>query len=274
MKSPHAFFLGEWGSCRATCLLKPMAQQEPPRKFAALLRRPDSDLMWRVIAQAHLFDVLAVGFCLVFVRGICADTQPTLDELLKISRPFTSPPRLDTSKQAGPDGVMPDAEIVEALSMPEAADVFEQALRAMDRAARRLGEELNSGLETQRLHTSILAKLDQVIESAARHQDNGSSQSASELRWKETGSTQNAPSQPSSSATWSDREAGREHSGQFAPGSFEKKAATGLRGGRVEWGNLPDRLRDELLQGINERTSSVYKKTTEAYYQRLAEEWR
>ena len=228
----------------------------------------------RMMLRHTLFLALAVGFCLVFVAGLYADAQPTLDELLKISRPYASPSQFDTSNEAKPDTVVLDADIVETLSMSDAADLFEQALRGMDRAAKRLGEELNSGLETQRLHASILAKLDQVIEAAARQQEDGSSRSASDLRRQDTGSSQNAPSQPSASATRSGREGGREHTGQFSPGSFEKAAAREMRGGRTEWGNLPDRIRDELLQGINERTSSVYQKATEAYYRRLAEEWR
>ena len=40
----------------------------------------------------------------------------------------------------------------------------------------------------------------------------------------------------------------------------------------VEWGNLPDRVRDMIRQGLRERPSSLYERLTEAYYRRLAEE--
>ena len=38
------------------------------------------------------------------------------------------------------------------------------------------------------------------------------------------------------------------------------------------WGNLPPRLRDELLQGLEDRFSPLYRDLTELYYQRLAED--
>ncbi|MEX2213577.1 MAG: hypothetical protein WD768_05590, partial [Phycisphaeraceae bacterium] len=41
---------------------------------------------------------------------------------------------------------------------------------------------------------------------------------------------------------------------------------------RIEWGRLPARIRSELEQGLGEKFSPLYKKLTEAYYRRLAEE--
>jgi hypothetical protein len=40
---------------------------------------------------------------------------------------------------------------------------------------------------------------------------------------------------------------------------------------RSEWGSLPQRVRDMLLQGRNEKFSSLYEKLTGEYYRRLAE---
>jgi hypothetical protein len=39
-----------------------------------------------------------------------------------------------------------------------------------------------------------------------------------------------------------------------------------------EWGNLPPRTRDMVQQGVREKMSSVYRRWTEAYYRRIAEE--
>jgi hypothetical protein len=41
---------------------------------------------------------------------------------------------------------------------------------------------------------------------------------------------------------------------------------------RSEWGNLPQRVRDMLLQGRKDSYSPLYKRLTEEYYKRLAEE--
>ena len=41
---------------------------------------------------------------------------------------------------------------------------------------------------------------------------------------------------------------------------------------RSEWGALPERVRDMLLQGREEKFSSLYEQLTREYYRRLAEE--
>ena len=41
---------------------------------------------------------------------------------------------------------------------------------------------------------------------------------------------------------------------------------------RIEWGNLPPRVRDQLLQGRSDKYSSHYERLTREYYRRLAEE--
>ncbi|HRP63251.1 MAG TPA: VOC family protein, partial [Phycisphaerales bacterium] len=41
---------------------------------------------------------------------------------------------------------------------------------------------------------------------------------------------------------------------------------------RSEWGSLPERVRDMLLQGRRERFSSLYEQLTREYYRRLAED--
>jgi hypothetical protein len=38
------------------------------------------------------------------------------------------------------------------------------------------------------------------------------------------------------------------------------------------WGNLPDRTRAALLQGLSDRFSALYQSVTEQYYRKLAEE--
>ena len=43
-------------------------------------------------------------------------------------------------------------------------------------------------------------------------------------------------------------------------------------GARAKWGNLPDRLRDALSQGLDEPYSQLYRSLTERYYKALAED--
>lgn len=56
--------------------------------------------------------------------------------------------------------------------------------------------------------------------------------------------------------------------------SGTRTAADGspLKSSRTEWGNLPPRVREQLLEGMSERFSPVYQEMTEAYYKRLGRE--
>ena len=40
----------------------------------------------------------------------------------------------------------------------------------------------------------------------------------------------------------------------------------------VEWGNLPERMRNLLRQGMRESVSKMYRNLTESYYRRIAED--
>jgi hypothetical protein len=70
--------------------------------------------------------------------------------------------------------------------------------------------------------------------------------------------------------------------GSNEPGSDESTtsprsddaAASGaeLEESRVEWGRLPDRVRELILQGRRDRVSTLYERITREYYRRLAEE--
>ena len=42
--------------------------------------------------------------------------------------------------------------------------------------------------------------------------------------------------------------------------------------GEIGWGKLPKRLREELQQGRGDEYASMYRKLTDEYYKRLAEE--
>jgi len=63
--------------------------------------------------------------------------------------------------------------------------------------------------------------------------------------------------------------------GGFSPGQVGPAGpaeAGPLREVRTEWGALPPRLRDELSNGLDEPFSPVYRRQTEAFYRRLAED--
>ena len=244
------------------------------------MRRVISKRVWATPRIEFWFLCAAMSLIGLASFAAHASTQSTLDELLEITGPYARPSR-GLSKPAVPkvpaDPLIVSPDVADPLSMSEAVDVFGRALQEMGRAAKQLGTELDPGLKTQRLHGLILAKLDQVIDTAAQSQLGSSSgRTSGQAHRQDTGSVDNAPSPAQGRAAEPGEDAGAtaEHSGQFPPGRFGDVGSERglLRELRVEWGNLPGRLRDELLQGLNERFSPVYRKATEAYYRRLAED--
>lgn len=162
----------------------------------------------------------------------------------------------------------------EAGGSPE--QIFNRALDRMREASDRLGDQRDVGLQTQRLQASALSLMDQVIAEAAKQQQQQQQQDdSSEPQKTQQGSSDNASQsqqpmpgqsgQPSGGSTPSD---GKTSRGTPA----DAKAGEPLEEMKTQWGNLPPRLRDQLLQGMNERFSPIYQQLTEAYYRRLAEE--
>ena len=204
------------------------------------------------------------------------EAEPTLDELLKIDTAGDEP----SPQPVAPPLVAPDDEAA-ARRNPMA-----ELSRQMRSVSQRLGRDLDPGLDTQRLQESILARLDQLIQSAERAGPSQSSSSSgggtpqASARRQDTGSARNTSQAPgqkegereSTSASASGNTA---NPGRFSPGGTpaQQDGAVGpLRQSRVEWGNLPPRLRDEVSQGVNERSSALYRRLTDAYFRRLAEE--
>ena len=214
------------------------------------------------------------------------DDLPSLDELLEIEPPPQDIPTLPTPHHGQDDPSSPREMKIE---WPEGADqdgqepsgAFGQAIVQMHKAAGRLEDQRDTGIETQRIQETVLAALDQAIAEAKRRGSGSSSKGggggSTQADQQETGSTTNTGQRmtggPPSSAQGVG--AGGGGGGSSSSGNPSAQQEGGLlESHRAEWGHLPPRLRDELLQGINERFSSVYKQLTERYYQRLAEEGR
>lgn len=208
--------------------------------------------------------------------------QPTLDDLLDLG---TKPaPGTGTDPIPAPAGAVEvkpgtpelDAHARKALEKQEkdAADAFRKAVSEMYQVAERIGKEGDTSRDVQRDQEEIVKKLDQVIDAAEKSQGgSSSSKSGPPKDKKQNGSQKNQQGkkpgpqqQPQQSAT---------------AGSTPGKAG-GVTGGpgittplaelRERWGSLPGRVREQLMQGVQEKVSPVYREWTEQYYKRLAEE--
>ena len=226
---------------------------------------------WRTVVMCP---IVAGLMCVPTTAADDGDAQPTLDELLNIAP-------VDTTRR--PSGERP-------LVVPEGDDAASTRQRSLDElfgrmrsVSKRLGGDLDAGLETQRVQESILAQLDQLIKAVGQSGSAGSSSSSGgssgSTRRQDTGAAGNAP-QEAGKGNADGRKGGEPSGAATGSGAVgpadrspeQREGTVPLRQSRVEWGNLPPRLRDEVLQSVNERPSAAYRRLTDAYFRRLAEE--
>jgi len=188
---------------------------------------------------------------------------PSLDDLLGIEEDREDDAENVAEREA-------QEELQRKLDAVDLNGLFAEVLEKMNIVADQLVERFDTGLGTQRAQEDVLAKLDQLLDAAKQQQPSSGG----------GGSSQSAPSPSSPSA------APGQKGGQ---GQSAKQSSGDSRGGdppptqqgsmnsvfdeqRTEWGSLPQRVRDMLLQGRKEKFSSLYEQLTREYYQRLAEE--
>lgn len=187
------------------------------------------------------------------------DPLPSLDEMLGLDE-------ADSQNQAGPENQQ-HRELERQLTAQEAAQAFEQAVQLMDDATAEITGR-GVGLTAQRLQEDILLKLDQVIASAEQNEGGGGSSSSS------ASSSTQQQSNPGSqqSGGQSSGRSGESSEQAMPPSGTEASLRPSSLPDAASWGALPDRLRGALEQGVGDTFSSTYRRLTEAYYRKLAEQ--
>ncbi len=172
---------------------------------------------------------------------------------------------------------------------PSLADLMQRALAEMKISQARLSTERDTGLGTQRAQEAALKALDALIASARQQQQqqSSSSSSSSQSKQKQKKDSSGDPSEGANQASGKQEGKGEgEQSGANKkpagtdssdatdkPTEFEQgDAGAELREARIEWGRLPQRVRELILQGRRDHVSAPYERLTREYYQRLAEE--
>jgi len=210
--------------------------------------------------------------------------EPTLDELLGLPKSAgvvpkspdgLKPPVAPTIEDTGqnPGATSPKdaakAELDRKLSATEAKDEFEEAVKLMDDTAKRLTTDGDAGLDTQRMQQQVLLKLDKIIDQAQKQKSKSKSKSKSQQQ----SSDSQSQAQKQSSQTQQQQQ-------QQSPSSRDGMPNTAQASGKLNpppgtgaaWGNLPDRVREALMQGSGDYTSAKYEALTREYYKRLAEQ--
>lgn len=196
--------------------------------------------------------------------------EPTLDELLGLT-PAAPKPETPTGLPSASDSTAktpesPDrADLTRKLNDEGEEDDFSRAVTLMGDAAKRLEEGKDPGLQTQRVQEDVLKALDKMISDAQKNQQKQKSKqkqqqpspSPSQSQKQSKSQPQGAKPSPESGMPQVPREDG--------PGRTRA-------GNTAAWGDLPARVREALVEGLNDRFSARYRQKTEEYYRRLAED--
>lgn len=182
---------------------------------------------------------------------------PGLDDLLGIP----------STKKEGekPSNDVLSEELERALALDPSTDPFQQAVELMSRSANRITQSKDVGLATQRIQEEVIRKLDRLIDQAQKQQQQSS-------KSKKQQSQQQQQQQQQSSQAQSDAKKGDNTGQTHVPGRQDGPRREGGVPTTAAWGNLPEHVREALLQHYNDRFSSLYQSLTEAYYRKLAEE--
>ena len=228
----------------------------------------------------HLITCLVFTFILtVLPEGThdIASRQSTLNELPSITG---SPSRDRTPGQEKPKPVTakrslqpPNTEILSTKRLSavhDPTDLLKQTVVMMDITADRIGHHYDLGLPPQRLQQSIIANLDQMSGQIAHQQPSNERTPSSPHANKKGG---NNPSTGSQNLASSQKDISTNRNGAHS----DKIIPTGvgplpLEQSNQQWGHLPPHIRSELLQGIGEPYSPMYRSATAAYFRRIAED--
>ena len=217
--------------------------------------------------------------------------------------PPADPPSLDEALGIGGESKDRSAEqrssdLQRSLDGAKPRDILASAIEDMRQSARLL-EEKESGLPARRVQESVVRKLDELIASAQRMQQQQQQQQQSSSGQQQQ---QNKQSKGKSGQQQGDdgereepREDGQERGGRDGSkqdsndGRRSKNAGESdadqpppavdataqdaqFDEGRAEWGRLPPRVREAVRQGFRDPMSAAYRRLTQEYYRRLAEE--
>lgn len=217
----------------------------------------------RSVRRAGVAAIVAVAGALVAsgqAAGPPADPIPNLDDLLGLPR---AEPR--AAGAAAPE----DEALREKLTdEEEPTEDFERAVELMSTTAQRLSVAGDAGLPTQRMQEDIVRALDKLIAQAEQNQQ----QSRSKQRQQQQQQQGSQREQRQQSQAQRSEAARGESSENQPPAGQEARPAALSPAAQAAWGNLPQHVREALVQGASDRFSSMYQRLTETYYRRLAEE--
>jgi len=218
--------------------------------------------------------------------------------------PATDPPSLDDALGIGGDGPDRsggdrDAKVDRSLSGAPPRDILESALADM-RRSKELLESSEPGIPARRAQESVVRKLDELIASAERMQQERDrkggkpqDQQAPKQGQRKPGKQGSTQDGEQEGQDGEERPKGGQQGGRRKGESDDGRRSASASDAdaeelppnvdpttmdaqfdesRAEWGRLPPRVRDAVRQGFRDPMSAAYRRLTQEYYRRLAEE--
>ena len=143
---------------------------------------------------------------------------------------------------------------------------LQDVLKGMNTSARRL-KSANAGMKTQAVQKSIIARLDQLIKIAEQSRGKSSgrrnrkSRQRQSMSMRQSRGSNTPPMTPSHAARNSYIPGG----GVMNPGDLKS-----FNSNKRQWGNLPPRERNMILNALRHQTLPQYKSLVRQYYESLA----
>ena len=191
---------------------------------------------------------------------------PSLDDLLGIKEEKKPQNADDASQRAI------NEELERQLNEEQIANALQLAIKGMSLSAEMLDTRFDPGLGTQRIQEDIIEKLQQLIDQAKKSDSSSSSSSSSSGEQQDQQQDPGKQGKPQQGQQQGEQSKGSQSQGENEPPGLQEGALNpNLEELRSEWGNLPERIRNMLLQGKREKYSSLYERLTSEYYRRLAE---
>lgn len=194
---------------------------------------------------------------------------PTLDEALGIAKPSEKPKDQPPAIDAAPSTPPLPSDLERALGGEAQENELQRAVALMERSAHRLESASDTSLETQRVQEETVRLLDALIKKSGKKQQQ---QSSSQQKQQDQSEQQQQPNQSQQSQSEQRQQAGSDPSNDPERGGTKNaQLRPAIDAARAAWGNLPQRVRQLLMQGSGDSFSKEYQRLTEEYYKRLGE---
>lgn len=207
--------------------------------------------------------------------------EPSLDRALGLDEPGDAPADAEQRRR----------ELERGLRQEKPRDLLASALQDL-RVSADLLAQAQPGLDTQRLQENAVRKFDELIATARRMQQE--QQSAAQQQKQQGSRSQRSNQQGEQSPQDGEGQRPEPQGSQASQGrqrGDQRGDQAGQQAGnpdsrlvdptdqmaefdesRIAWGQLPPRVREAVRQGLRDPVSAAYRKMTQDYYRRLAEE--